>query len=449
MKTNSLIKIIYFTLCLLLFCTKAVLAYQQPSIYETSILWKDEVNKAKLLKIAPKWQHDTSLALFDVYLHPERAALPQLFDLNKYNLQFIHAWWGPKTNPFLRYPRPAKVFIFLKRAGQHRTMFYVAPLIQDNLDANYYVFDNKELKPILLNDWVNKISYDRQLSIRMNVCDGYGSLPIESCDGRGYQYENEKINNFNKINHRYSAVRALQEDWHSKVAPRQEAKSIYGESISWNDIVTRNSLLNTVETWPNLSIIKENFQKLRDLRYLNDEEQDGFARRVTWLYPDDGCWTRAAAVIKDLFGPFHNIINKFKRPSKVFAFGNLCANTANSPSGEVAWWYHTAPIVRDASTNQTYVLDPSVNAENPLPVEKWMAEISSKTGACADSNSKLELFNICNGYASSPDQFCQDAYEVEDREMQRQLSFQGDERYRQTELGRVADDVLGDSPPWE
>lgn len=115
----------------------------------------------------------------------------------------------------------------------------------------------------------------------------------------------------------------------------------------------------------------------------------------------------------------------------------------------MTWWYHTAPIIKDAETNQTYVLDPSINPYKPLAMEKWVEEITSQTGACAEGNNYIKSFNICNGYGSGPYSSCQDSYQNETSAMMLQPTYRYYERERQVELGRNADAVLGDLPPWK
>ncbi len=497
MEHLHLLKKIALILALFFFGFGIAWAKSQPSILDSSINWQDVVNKEKLLKKVPIWSHGVISELFDVYLHPEKAGLPYPVDINQYNILFIHAFWGPKENPFVRFLRPARAFLLFpdkKKAsnflmgrsderhaparfklgeGSHRaqlastvgypkrrgpikkvetfeTMFYVAPIIRDESDGNYYVFDNKEIKPILLEQWANKMSKDQSQTIRFNICRGYGDNPTDTCEGRGYQYEN--IGFFSQKRpapwQASSAKRKRGEDWRTRVPTHQANNTIYSESIQWNDIPKRTSLLSTVRKWSNYKIILDNFYKLRDLRYFSDPEVTHFPRRITWLYPDNGCWSRAVAVIKDLFGPFHNIINQFDRPSKVFVFGNLCAKTNNSPDGEVSWWYHTAPIVKDAETNQTYVLDPSVNPYIPLPLETWVTTITAIDGPCASSKSGVEKINICNGYGSIPEVPCENTYQHENLSGWDQEHYMIRERERQLDLKRNPDQVLGDLPPW-
>lgn len=441
------------------------LAYSLPNdtILSSSIKWDDEVSRAQLLETVPKWNNDEIKSLFDVYIHPLRYQMDNLSDTKQYNVQFIHAFWGPLANPFNKYPRPAKAFVLLNDNANKNT-FYLAPIIKNVTDNAYYIFDKDQAQPMLLNDWVASIknTAGNKALIQFNICDGYGNLPADSCSGKSYQSEARFIGptakeNSVKAKTIPSAHREFYEDWHIhvKTGPRLTNEldgSIYASSVAWQKVDERNLRLNTVETWPNYQIIKANFEKIRDMRYFRDEKKSGFFRRISWLYPDDGCWTRASAVIKDLFGPFNNIANDYSRPSKVFAFGNLCTNTSNSPTGKVSWWYHTAPIIRDAETNQTYVLDPSVDPYSPSPVEKWMDDISSQSGACTGSGGNVNIFNVCTGYGVSPFDQCQDDdidFSTEIRGMLGQSTYQNYERQRQLQLGRDADKVLGDLPPWK
>jgi hypothetical protein len=292
--------------------------------------------------------------------------------------------------------------------------------------------------------------------IRISICNGYGNKASDSCAEKSYQAETSDILNRERTmlstsRDLNSARRGIHEDWktkfHASKAFITSPDNIHDSSIYWSNEQKRNDLLNTVVSWPNFKIIQENFEKIRDIRYFT-EATPNFLRRISWLYPDDGCWTRASAAIKDLFGPFNNVVNNFSRPSKVFVFGNLCANTNNSPDGQVSWWYHTAPIIKDANTKQTYVLDPSINSRTPLTIEKWIMEITSQTGACSNSGSSISTFNICNGYGSGPYDDCNSSFENETSNMLRQSRFQSDERDRQIELGRDPQVVLGNQPPW-
>lgn len=444
---------------LIFLCPLFVSAKETPrtdvTIYNSSIKWENEIEKGRLLEKVPQIQENSLKLLFDSYKHPERFQLPFFSDSQKYNIQFLNVMWGPLDNPFNKYPRLVKAFLFLNKSESaiNPDLFFMAPIGKNLADGNYYIFNNKKLTPQLLSDWVNELRfiYGYHLKVKFNICDGYGNFPNDSCATKNYQNEVADVYGVNKqLNSLFSAKRAFHENWKTKIAKSMmKDGTIYDESILWENTESRNKLLQTVVTWPNYKTIKENFEKIRDIRYIEDEVYKRFFRRISWLFPDDGCWTRASAVAKDLFGPFHNVVNTYSRPSKLFAFGNLCVVTSNSPEGKVTWWYHTAPIVRDAQTNQTYVLDPSINPHEPLPVEKWMKEVESHVGPCRSEDAKVVNFNICNGYGATPYHKCQDPFTKEASQMLVQLEYQRAERERQVELGRDANKVLGDEPPWK
>lgn len=432
------------------------------SIESSSINYDDQSARSKLLASAPKWQPDEMKTLFDAYQHPERYQLEKFKSTWKNNASFINAFWGLKNNPFLKIARPAKVFVFSDTTPSDKDKFVMAPLVQNAVDGQYYVFDANNQAPQLLDSWITKNNTLKGRTIRFNVCNGYADKLADSCDDKTFDDEESDITSRLSSSLRTtaainaSAVRLPNEDWRTKItrtnSRRNENQDDAEEnSILWRDLNSRQKLLSTVVTWPNYQVIKDNFIKMRDARYFNDLQKPGFMRRISWLYPDDGCWTRATAMIKDFFGPINNMVNQYARPNKLFVFGNLCVNTPNSRAGKVNWWYHTAPIVRDAQTNQSYVLDPSVNPKEPMTVEDWMNLVASTNGKCKNDNASVSKFNVCNQYGTTPNDACRSKTDGFSNEMRTELmqhSYQQAERSRQVELGRDADKVLGDLPPW-
>lgn len=424
------------------------------TILASSIKWDDVNSRDKLLEQVPRWNDDVVKELFAVYQHPTQHKLPLYKNTHKYNVQFINAFWGPLDNPFNKYSRPAKAFVIVGDGDANKTpTYYLAPLIQNTADGNDYIFDNKQSQVILLTQWIENIKQENAGQvIYFNICLGYGNELNDVCHANNYQNEVGFVstNDIAKYPSNLSAARAADVDWKTMINTKinAEQNSILNESVKWNDLEQRNQLLATVAAWPNYKTISDNFILLRDLRYLADPEATDFARRPSWLLPDDGCWARASAVIKDLFGPYQNVVNQYPRPTKVFAFGNLCVNTENSAKGRVTWWYHTALIVKDESSNVNYVLDPALNPLAPLPVEEWMAQMAARTNACANSKSHVDKFSICNGYGTGPYQICDAEYKKEVSGMLDQINYLKWERSRQSMLGRDADKVLGDSPPW-
>jgi Glutaminase len=431
------------------------------TIENSSLDWVDPVAREQLLALVPNWTSTTIQSVFEEYLHPERHDLPILINGRRvnYDALFINAFWGPIDNPFNKLPRPAKIFIFVKDMFA-QSSYYMAPIVKNDNDKKFYVFDKSFSQAIELTYWVYTKTNGFPCSVRFNICTGYGVSPKDSCDGKTFESEIYSypfdINVSKKLNYQ-SAHRTLNQQWFEVANSKRPSKSLSPDtaidtSVPWIDIEKRETLLKSIVTWPNYQIIKENFKKIRDLRYFQDETVDRFVRRISWLFPDDGCWTRLGAIIKDFFGPRNNMANDFARPSKVFAFGNLCVNTTNTSSGSVTWWYHVAAIVRDATTNESYVLDPSVNPKEPTPIDKWIELISANNGDCAKGINSVSNFNICNGYGIAPYDGCDyKKYEHFEKEISAMLInrfYRRFERSRQIELGRVPDDVLGNQPPW-
>jgi hypothetical protein len=119
-----------------------------------------------------------------------------------------------------------------------------------------------------------------------------------------------------------------------------------------------------VQEWPDFEEISHAFAYVRDEKFLTDPMQiPFFSRRSTWLYPDDGCFARAA-LMKNLMK-----IKGYSQPNRVFIFGNLSVKSPNSLDGEVSWWYHTAPVAR--VRNQVYVFDPSIDPQHPILLQDW------------------------------------------------------------------------------
>lgn len=428
------------------------------------VAWTDFQSRNQLLKKIPIWSSDQVSTLFETYQHPEHLSLPYWINGHRvnYNAVFIQSLWGPVDNVFVSPERPAKLFVLIKNT-ESRSGFFMAPVVRNSQSGNYLVFDKTQTKPVNLYDWVKSRTTGPITSVYINICSGYGVKPDQACEGGVYEneiydYQNNSTFMIQQGNH-VSAVREVGQDWQDKVTTETLSDTntrIYHSSVSWGDSTKRNEKLKAVIAWQDYDEIETIFQRLRDSRYFQDEVTKNFARRISWLFPDDGCSTRLAAMIKDFFGPINNPVNNKTRPSKVFAFGNLCMLSENTLSGSIRWWYHTAPVVRDQSTKQIYVLDPAIEPNHPILIDQWMEKISANDGACADESygmtNQVDRFNICNGYGSEPYQFCEftqlENFEKEIRPMLFQRFYRRLERQRQLDLGRDVLAVLGDSPPW-
>lgn len=202
-------------------------------------------------------------------------------------------------------------------------------------------------------------------------------------------------------------------------------------------------------TWNRVPAISENdlqpsFEMVREEKMFTDMNQR--QRRATWLYPDDGCFVRAT-VADDLMT---KLLPSSAPTAKIFAFGNLSVRTANSPYGEVQWWYHVASISKvtkavpgGAPQDEFYVFDPAMNPKAPMPVKSWLA---------AMNDSSIEIA-ICAGGAYDPDSLCE-AGDVASRQNSLSRAFReagqflSNEWARLEELGRNPHLELGANPPW-
>jgi hypothetical protein len=188
--------------------------------------------------------------------------------------------------------------------------------------------------------------------------------------------------------------------------------------------------LSRVPSWPDAAALEGAFAGVRDERRF--QHPRGFARRLTWLYPDDGCFARAA-LMADMAEE-----QKLPRPRKVFIFGELEVRTANAPGGTVSWWYHVAPIV--SVGGRAYVLDPAIEPRRPLPLEEWAASMQLRSR-------ELKLA-VCSEHAYTPSSPClaeRGADSIAGKNINEYLPREW-ERVRA--LGGDPAALLGDSPPW-
>lgn len=180
------------------------------------------------------------------------------------------------------------------------------------------------------------------------------------------------------------------------------------------------------------------FTKLRDARYFPGKTP-AEPRRLTWLYPDDGCYARAAEMIaltKDWL--------KISPPPKtVFSFppkdGTLVVDTANAPGGKMKWGWHVAPIV--SSGGKAFVLDPALNPYRPLRLDEWLS-LQGKLGTIR--------LSLCDEGAYTPIFPCTGGAPPNRAQVQARIQnvFLPKEWERQVQLGRDPAQVLGPNPPW-
>lgn len=181
-----------------------------------------------------------------------------------------------------------------------------------------------------------------------------------------------------------------------------------------------------------LESLERQFAFVRDSRFLETEEPN-FPRRLTWLYPDDGCYARAELAARKL------IDHGYTSPKKIFAFGDLKAETSNSEKGYVEWWYHVAVTYR--VDDLIYILDPAINPNHPLPLKDWHQAIGGEEAHIR--------YAICSYKTFDTDSDCIRPKQIEIDEAEfEQRNFLYEEWDRLVDLDRDPFLELGDSPPW-
>lgn len=210
------------------------------------------------------------------------------------------------------------------------------------------------------------------------------------------------------------------------------------ESPELETAVSARKDLHT-QPWMNMPVndvdplmLQDLFEKIRDDRPLKDTR--GNLRRLTWLYPDDGCYARSAMVQKKLE------TKPYRGFQQIFIFGNLTLATQNHPTGQVSWWYHVAPIIR--TDFGFFVFDPAIQPTHPLPLEKWLNQFVT---------SRMDTrVSICSHSTYMPDSLCITSEPIEYSSAYREES----ETYLELEwqrikhLGRNPEKDLGAEAPW-
>lgn len=177
--------------------------------------------------------------------------------------------------------------------------------------------------------------------------------------------------------------------------------------------------------------MENQFKNVRDIRIMEDPRRSPL-RRLTWLYPDDGCFARAEMASHILQS------NNFVTPKKIFVFGNLHAKTMNAPEGSVDWWYHVAVIYRIDKT--AYVFDPAINPARPVTLQEWNVAVGGGT--------KFK-YAICSHATFDPNEDCENPGQITlENAMSEQSTYLYPEWQRVLELGRLPEKELGEFPPW-
>ncbi len=185
--------------------------------------------------------------------------------------------------------------------------------------------------------------------------------------------------------------------------------------------------------WGSIKLLNARFQKVRDERLLIWKNHPDFIRRITWLYPKDGCFARAA-VANAFF--YHQ--DKVPVPGKAFVFGSLKVKTPFNKNGIATWWFHVAPIVQVAGVK--YILDPSIESSRPLTLHEWLLRMGNP------SQFKLA---ICGSGAFAPSDSCHYKTDgIEARGYAAEAKYLPLEWNNLISLGRSPTNDLGVKPPW-
>ncbi len=190
------------------------------------------------------------------------------------------------------------------------------------------------------------------------------------------------------------------------------------------------SNLPNATPWSSTSTLVGRFKSVRNDRHIRWKRDPSFPRRISWLYPNDGCFARAAMANRWFKA------RGITPPNKVFAFGELTVRTNNHPRGRVSWWYHVAPIVQVGGTR--YVLDPAIEPGRPLQLGEWLARMGTP--------GRIKVA-ICGAGTYSPSSSCSNS-SVGTSGVSSQQTYLSREWDQLKRMGRNVEALLGPNPPW-
>jgi hypothetical protein len=201
--------------------------------------------------------------------------------------------------------------------------------------------------------------------------------------------------------------------------------SAYGQRVSLDALD-----FQSIPEWSSYEQIQLAFFLARDTRLFQDPSVQNFARRITWLYPFDGCFTRAglSSRLLDQLG--------FPDVSLVYVFGDLYY-----PAIATAWWYHVAPAVRIGE--EIYVFDQAMNPAGPLLYAEWLSKF-------VRSDKDLKG-SICAEAAWGPTLDCTHQDFQEGKVSNKSLDEWNKNDWMPAErvyLKDKAESWLGENPPW-
>lgn len=233
----------------------------------------------------------------------------------------------------------------------------------------------------------------------------------------------------------------------TKTGARVSQAAAAGGSIEQN--LTTPDLLSfaNVPVWSDADIAAQ-FAATRDARYMTTASNPTFPRRISWMYPDDGCFARAEQVDVQVSQAGKT------RPYKLFAMSvglrlRVYTSNTNDPSGTVHWDWHTVPVVKN-SAGQVIVLDAALSPCRPLPYKEWLGLMTDNpTQEFSDpANGHGVGLGDSNAYFPSSLVTGEPSHSAESLTDETQTYLDSEWYRQQTELGRDPTVVLGASPPW-
>ncbi|MCB9092649.1 MAG: hypothetical protein H6621_12610 [Halobacteriovoraceae bacterium] len=238
-------------------------------------------------------------------------------------------------------------------------------------------------------------------------------------------------------NRSISAERQSSEDYKSLYLEHKPASSSllpedFTASSAYDEATSFDALdMSVLPDWYDQQVATAAFQYIRDERFL--KRTDAFPRRLSWLYPQDGCFMRAENMARQLEE------NYYPDMMKVFIFGNLKVQTRFSPYGAVSWWYHVAPII--SLNGQPLVFDPAINPYAPTPLEEWILKQTNDLGNVG--------LSFCSSKAYGPYDNCKSSRAIRDSELSSDADHYLSREWSNVQgLGLVPEDELGDTPYW-
>ena len=154
---------------------------------------------------------------------------------------------------------------------------------------------------------------------------------------------------------------------------------------------------NSIPSWSKEEI-SEGFNVIRDHKYLPCSNVVDNKRAIPWLYPENGCFVKAALAKKLLY------LHGYPKIKKLFVFGDCKYRSQWTKTGYVSFKFHVAVATRVES--EVYILDPSVEYERPLLLLHWCELLTS------ESQNKSIEFSLCNDLTVSHNSRCDETEET-------------------------------------